>query len=117
MLAAVDVLHDQSRRPNSIESVHSAWIVLDVELNRNEVVSDVLFDLGVGIRHGTHLLAAASFGVEQVDQNQLVRAARLRSRLVHGIKPRNVVGSHAITSWIPAFAGMTGLWILHSLVP
>src|SRR5271166_899897 len=66
------------------------------------MVLDVLDDGGGGVRHGTHLLAAASGWAEQVHQDELAGLAPLVERLLVAAAPLDLLSAHRSPRLSPA---------------
>ena len=72
------------QQPVSPEHLHRLWRGGSfVDAQADEPFAQELGDFFVGVRHGTHLCTAVSTRVEEVDQDRLLCAPRLRLRFCH----------------------------------
>src|SRR5688572_23693532 len=94
MLAALDILDNDGRRPGRVELLKCFRMLPHVVLNGDEVLRNKPIYFGIGVRHGTHLLAAASMRVEEVDHHELTLLLSLSATLFNRAPPLYVSSSH-----------------------
>ena len=78
---------DQRSRNVRRTSTVSRSVDLSLDPQANEFLLENLADLDVWVRHGTHLRAAVSAGVENINENGLLELMRHLPGFFHGLVP------------------------------